>query len=83
MTSKCVHRATSSLVVSFAVAAAFAANAAAWIPSVDADEPLHATRAIAVVPDAFERATKRQAQKLQAASAGPDAFERAVRRARR
>ena len=66
MTSKCVHRVTSSLVVSFAVAAAFAANAAAWIPSVDADEPLHASRAIAVVPDAFERRASHEAASAEA-----------------
>ena len=83
MTSRSTRRITASLVSSLAIAGALAGTAGAWIPSVEADEPLTATRSIVVVPDAFERAAKRQTPKLQAASSGPDAFERAVRRARR
>lgn len=80
MTSRSTRRITASLVVSLAVAASFGPTAGAWIPSVEADEPLSGSRAIVVVPDAFERAARRQSQKLQAVSPGPDAFERAVRR---
>ena len=83
MTSRSTRRIAASLVSSIAIAGSFGPSAGAWIPQVEADEPLSASRSIVHVPDAFERAAKRQSQKLQAASPGPDAFERAVRRARR
>ena len=80
MTSRSTRRITASLVTSIAIAGAFGPTAGAWIPSVEADEPLPATRSIVVVPDAFERAAKRKATKLQKTVAvAPDAFERAVR----
>lgn len=81
MTSRSSHRITASLVSSIAIAGALAGTAGAWIPSVESDEPLSASRSIVVVPDAFERAAaKQRIQKLKAAAAGPDAFERAARR---
>ena len=79
MTSRSTRRITASLVSSLAIAGALAGTAGAWIPSVEADEPLSASRSIVVVPDAFERAAKRKATKLQKTVAvAPDAFERAV-----
>ena len=81
MIGKQARRLSGALAVATVVAAALGPSAGAWVPSVEADEPLSASRAIVVVPDAGERAAKRRAQqKLQAASSGPDAFERAARR---
>ena|SRR5688500_2178761 len=80
MTGKHAARRFGVLVAATVVAAALGPSAGAWVPSVEADEPLSASRSVVLVPDAFERAAKRQTQKLQAASSGPDAFERAARR---
>jgi hypothetical protein len=84
MNGKHTRRFFGALAVATVVAAALGPSAGAWVPSVEADEPIASSQAIVLVPDAAERAVKRQAQqKLQATVVGPDAFERAVRRARR
>ena len=84
MSGKRTHRLSGALAVATVVAAALGPSAGAWVPSVEEDAPIASSRAIVLVPDAAERAAKRQAQqKLQATVAGPDAFERAVHRARR
>lgn len=80
MIRKNARRGLMSLVSSVAIAGVLAGTAGAKIPSVDADGPLTAARAIVVVPDAFERAATKRTQKLKAVAAGPDAFERAARR---
>ena len=80
MNGRHLRRLPVALVVAGAVAASFGPSAGAWIPSVEADEPLASSRTIVVIPDA-ERAAKRRAQSnLQSGAAVPDAFERAVKR---
>jgi hypothetical protein len=70
-----------SLSVSLAVAASVAATAGARIPDVEQDSGVAQARpAVVVVPDAFERAAKRDSVGLRATAPAPDAFERAVAR---
>ena len=81
MNGRHLRRLPVALVVAGALAASFGPSAGAWIPSVEADEPLASSRTIVVIPDVAERAAKRRAQtNLQSGAAVPDAFERAVKR---